>query len=1030
MGSLCQTKPAVTNTTQTYTPAGQSGMQDIYNRVAQAASNPYNPYTGQLVAGLNETQQAGINNVNAAYGAAQPYYNQAQQYATAGASAITPEQIQAYQNPYTQQVVNATQANFNETNAQQQSAQRGNAALKGALGGDRAGVAQAELSRQQNLAQQPIIANLYQQGYDKSLAAAQADRAAQAQGAYTFGSLGSAAQNSQLQGAQAQIGAGTVAQQNQQQQLGADYQQYLNAQAFPYQQAQFLASYGMPALQGQGGTTTGQQTQQQAQASPFSQALGVGLTAAGLFSGNPFMAMSGAGSLFGGGSSGAGQGAIGTYNGGGSNPWMSNGSGMTWWADGGRVNKSDGGAVNQRAAAINPYFASGGFLDSVRSIRSALREHYAEGGIIGSPYRGGISGIESSGRYDALGPRTKTGDQALGKYQIMGANLPEWSRAALGREVSRDEFIKSPQLQDAIFDHRFGQYVNKYGPSGAAKAWFAGEGGMNNPNARDSLGTSVADYERKFNTAMGIPDGDRQKLASMAGGANQSASQMLMDKYAPSRGGSDNMNARNRAIALGLSMIAGGGGSGFADGGVPGGGTNYIPKSAELPFADRAEGVFSPFDTAGGATPNERVQEGFEAQEGAGSPYPGWFDKSATGQPYELEDDTPPPPNNDASQGQIETAQGSQGEQPHDEISGQTRMDPYRVYQQNLPQGSSGDDMRQALIAAGLGILGGKSSNALTNIGEGGLKGVQQYNASKKQRESAELVARRMMQQAEQFNQSLDLKNQQFLRQQDVDAQKERMFDRRLQQQSDRDEARIKLAQDREDARLAAAQRKEEERQRAEAGKKVSKEEEAMFKNDLKRIDSIRKETENSQSHIDAAEKGLAALPGASTGLAKTLTPGVLQNSATQSLDAAINQLTLDSGQKMKGSFSDKDIEFLKAMLGGKYATPDTIKRSLESVRASAMREKMRGEFYQDYLEANKSLRGADASWNRYIEQNPIIKRKSDDDIGFTINAPAATADYSGYLRQIPRWVPRDAKGYDPEKKTYIDKDGNIQRAE
>lgn len=983
MGSLCQTKPAVTNTTQTYTPAGQSGMQDIYNRVAQAASNPYNPYTGQLVAGLNETQQAGINNVNAAYGAAQPYYNQAQQYATAGASAITPEQIQAYQNPYTQQVVNATQANFNETNAQQQSAQRGNAALKGALGGDRAGVAQSELSRQQNLAQQPIIANLYQQGYDKSLAAAQADRAAQAQGAYTFGSLGSAAQNSQLQGAQAQIGAGTVAQQNQQQQLGADYQQYLNAQAFPYQQAQFLASYGMPALQGQGGTTTGQQTQQQAQASPFSQALGVGLTAAGLFSGNPFMAMSGAGSLFGGGSSGAGQGAIGTYNGGGSNPWMSNGSGMTWWADGGRVNKSDGGAVNQRAAAINPYFASGGFLDSVRSIRSALREHYAEGGIIGSPYRGGISGIESSGRYDALGPRTKTGDQALGKYQIMGANLPEWSRAALGREVSRDEFIKSPQLQDAIFDHRFGQYVNKYGPSGAAKAWFAGEGGMNNPNARDSLGTSVADYERKFNTAMGIPDGDRQKLASMAGGANQSASQMLMDKYAPSRGGSDNMNARNRAIALGLSMIAGGGGSGFADGGVPGGGTSYIPKSAELPFAARAEGVFSPFDTAGGATPNERVQEGFEAQEGAGSPYPGWFDKSATGQPYELEDDTPPPPNNDASQGQIETAQG---EQPHDEISGQTRMDPYRVYQQNLPQGSSGDDMRQALIAAGLGILGGKSSNALTNIGEGGLKGVQQYNASKKQRESAELVARRMMQQAEQFNQSLDLKNQQFLRQQDVDAQKERMFDRRLQQQADRDEARIKMAQDREDARLAAAQRREEEARRKESEKPSNAE---------KAVDSaFGKEYASwvAGGGFNATKQNLTQL----NDIIKDFEEGNLGNISGPIIGRIPGQSLINS----KGVATQERVagvvqQSLKAILGGQFAekeakqmidraynpemseaeNADRLKRLFSSMRGAAeMKQKA-----AQYFEENGTLKGFKGSADinlSDIERSADLSRK------------------------------------------------------
>lgn len=803
MGSLCQSKPATTNTTQTYTPAGQGRMQDIYNRVAQAASTPYNPYQGQLVAGLDPTQQAGINNINNAYGMAQPYYNQAQNYAAAGAAPITPEQIQAYQNTYTQQVVDATRANFNETNAQQQSGLRGNAALKGALGGDRAGIAQAELARQQNLAQNPVIAGLYQQGYDKSLAAAQADRAAQAQGAYTFGSLGSAAQNSALQGAQAQIGAGTVAQQNQQQQLGANYQQYLNAQAFPYQQAQFLASYGMPALQGQGGTTTGQKQEIAAQPSPFSQALGVGLTAAGLFSGNPFMAMSGAGSMFGGGqsgSSGAGYGPIGTYNGSG-NPWMSNGSGMTMWARGGRVGKADGGVVSPYS---NPNFANGGFLDTVRSIRSALREHYAEGGVI--PYRSQISNIESGGRYDALGPQLPSGRQALGKYQIMEENLPQWSRAALGREINRDEFLKSPQLQDAIFDHRFGQYVNKYGPAGAARAWFAGEKGMNNPNARDALGTSVADYERKFNGGNGIPSEDRRRLAAMSG-SPQNASQIIFDKYAPQSG--NNMDARKRAMALGLSMMMGGGGSGFADGGVPGG-ESYIPKN-EMPFADRAEGVFSPFEAPGQITPNERIADGFESAEGAGSPYPSWFDKSATGQPYEMEDDTPPPPSNDAAQGPVETAQGEQ-QSPHDEISAQSRMDPYKVYQQNLPQGSSGDDMRQALVAAGLGILSGKSSNALTNIGEGAMKGLDRYNVNKKQRESAELAARRLMQQAEQFNQNLDLRERQFTRQQQADAQKERMLDRRLNQQSDRDDRRIAAQAERDERRIAAAEEKEARR--------------------------------------------------------------------------------------------------------------------------------------------------------------------------------------------------------------------------
>jgi hypothetical protein len=116
----------------------------------------------------------------------------------------------------------------------------------------------------------------------------------------------------------------------------------------------------------------------------------------------------------------------------------------------------------------------------------------------GGDYAGAISKIESGGNYGELGPVTKSGDRAYGKYQVMGANIPEWSRAALGRSITPQEFVANPQLQDTIFKHRFGQYVDKYGPGGAARAWFAGEGGMNNPNAKDQLGTSVASYERRF----------------------------------------------------------------------------------------------------------------------------------------------------------------------------------------------------------------------------------------------------------------------------------------------------------------------------------------------------------------------------------------------------------------------------------------------------------------------------------------------------------------------------------------------------
>lgn len=120
-----------------------------------------------------------------------------------------------------------------------------------------------------------------------------------------------------------------------------------------------------------------------------------------------------------------------------------------------------------------------------------------------SPFAGAISNIESGGRYDLLGPATRSGDRAHGKYQVMGENIGPWTEAALGRRLTPEQFLASPDAQEAVFAHQFGQYVKKYGPEGAARAWFAGEGGMNHPERRDALGTSVADYSRRFMNGLG-----------------------------------------------------------------------------------------------------------------------------------------------------------------------------------------------------------------------------------------------------------------------------------------------------------------------------------------------------------------------------------------------------------------------------------------------------------------------------------------------------------------------------------------------
>jgi hypothetical protein len=125
----------------------------------------------------------------------------------------------------------------------------------------------------------------------------------------------------------------------------------------------------------------------------------------------------------------------------------------------------------------------------------------------GPNYGDAIASIESGGNYGVLGPATKGGDRAYGKYQIMGTNIAPWSKEILGTSLTPQEFLGNPEAQDAIFQGKFNQYVNKYGPEGAARAWFAGPGGMNNLNAKDVNGMTVGQYAQRFTGAMAPPLG-------------------------------------------------------------------------------------------------------------------------------------------------------------------------------------------------------------------------------------------------------------------------------------------------------------------------------------------------------------------------------------------------------------------------------------------------------------------------------------------------------------------------------------------
>ena len=341
MGSKGSSTPQTVSTSSSPPAQVLANYGAMVNRATNAANTPYQPYPGEMVAPLSNQTQAGLGGASAYANTAQPYYSTAGQMTqNAAANPVTPStvtpgsvspgsvsptqfsagQVNQFMNPYTADVVNSTQAEFNNQN--QQAAQFLNSQNigAGAFGGDRAGVSQAILANQQNLAQAPVIAGLNQANYNQALSefntqqqtglgaqefntgenlqgqlanqqyGMQAQLANQQYGlqgqefnqqamlnaANQYANLGTGAQAAGLQGAMGEMQAGIIPQ-NEQQQIDTALQGvYTNEQAYPFQTTGWLGNLveGLGSQSGGTGTTTSP--------GPSTLSQGIGAATAGL----------------------------------------------------------------------------------------------------------------------------------------------------------------------------------------------------------------------------------------------------------------------------------------------------------------------------------------------------------------------------------------------------------------------------------------------------------------------------------------------------------------------------------------------------------------------------------------------------------------------------------------------------------------------------------------------------------------------------------------------------------------------------
>jgi hypothetical protein len=250
---------STTNFAQGPTPATGARYEDFLSKVDTLADTPFNPAMLSSVAPLNPHQTEAVNYM----------FDTGMHLGD-----FDPARVAEIQSPFTQNVVNTTQDWFNNqnkiaaNNLLSQGIRSGNA-----FGGDRAGVAAAEVGGQQQLAQAPVIAGLYQSGYTQALDEYNKLKAFSVQGAETA------------------MKAGTVEQAQAQRELDVATANAQQQSAYPFQVANWegaaLGGIGpLTGTVGQGTTSTSANStgvSTPPTPNPLTQALGIGSAIGGLF---------------------------------------------------------------------------------------------------------------------------------------------------------------------------------------------------------------------------------------------------------------------------------------------------------------------------------------------------------------------------------------------------------------------------------------------------------------------------------------------------------------------------------------------------------------------------------------------------------------------------------------------------------------------------------------------------------------------------------------------------------------------------
>lgn len=269
----------------------EQGSEQAVQMGRRIADRQYTPFTGQRIAGLSPQEQQALTLTQREGGAYRGDLERSRELTEQGVQSFTDADIEGYMNPYIQGALEPAARELREETARNLRTVGDQAAQRGAFGGSRQAILEAETQRGGTEALSDFYGRGYAQAFESGADRWQRDRDAAARGAEQFRALGAQGQQQLTQEIQNLLTTGGLKRQLEQAGLDFDYQQFIEARDWDVTNLQ-------PLLAALSTVPHSETVTDKSKSSGLGNVVGVAATAAGaIMSG-------GMGGMFGGGAGG------------------------------------------------------------------------------------------------------------------------------------------------------------------------------------------------------------------------------------------------------------------------------------------------------------------------------------------------------------------------------------------------------------------------------------------------------------------------------------------------------------------------------------------------------------------------------------------------------------------------------------------------------------------------------------------------------------------------------------------------------